>query len=163
MLPSKKYLINIGVAILLLLLQINTIYIEINGISPDFLVVFVVVIALIEGQFTALLTGFLVGILFDFLGNEITGTNALTLMLSGFVAGYFFVEEKSFQESIGIPRFLIALGISSIIRSVIYQVFHISPTDSKDIVYLLTSLLGSTIYTLSFGLILMLIAARKKE
>lgn len=84
-------------------------------------------------------------------------------MLSGFVAGYFFVEEKSFQESIGIPRFLIALGISSIIQSVIYQVFHISPTDSKDIVYLLTSLLGSTIYTLSFGLILMLIAARKKE
>lgn len=150
-------------AVLLLPTQLNASYIEVSGAYPDFLVILVVVITLIEGQFTGVISGFVLGLLFDLLGNEITGTNALTLMLSGFVSGYFFIEEKTFQESVGVTRFLITLGIAALVRQIFYAIFYLTPNDLTDTLYLITTLLGSCLYTLVFGFIFMLTAARKKE
>src|SRR5690606_24537078 len=92
--------------LILLLVQLNLGYIAVESVTPDLLVVLTVFVALREGQFTGLATGFLLGLFFDLISSDIIGTNALAKMLAGFVAGYFYNEQLSISESIGSFRFL---------------------------------------------------------
>src|ERR1041384_487305 len=114
MMPYMQYLWYAIAGLILLLMQLNLGYIAVENVTPDLLVVLTVFIAMREGQFTGMLAGFLLGLIFDLISSDIIGTNALSKMLAGFIAGYFFNEQLSVQDSIGSFRFLGIVALAAL-------------------------------------------------
>ncbi len=72
-------------------------FIAIGNITPDLLIILVVIIAINEGQFKAVFAGFFIGLLFDLLTFDLIGTNALTKTIVAFFAGYFYGDIAEFS------------------------------------------------------------------
>src|SRR3954462_3522952 len=100
MMPYMNYLWYTVAGLILLLVQLNLGYIAVENVTPDLLVILTVFIAVREGQFTGEIAGFILGLLFDLISSDIIGTNALLKMLAGFIAGYFYNETLSLQDSV---------------------------------------------------------------
>lgn len=149
--------------LLLLLIQLNLGYIAVENITPDLLVILTVFVALREGQFTGVITGFTLGLLYDIISSDIIGTNALAKMLAGFVAGYFYLEQAEPQESIGNFRFLGVVALSAFIHNVVYYFFYIQPTDLSFTKFFLRSGIAATLYTTIVSVLVMLAVARKQR
>jgi rod shape-determining protein MreD len=149
--------------LLLLLVQLNLGYITVEGVAPDLLVILVVVISLVEGQFTGEIAGFVLGLLFDIISSNITGTNALGKLLAGFVAGFFYNEQLTIQESIGSFRFLGIVALATFIHNIIFDFFYVQPTDLAFLPFFLRSGVAATLYTTVVSALVMLAAARKQR
>lgn len=163
MIPVPTLLRYAAVGLLLLLVQLNLGYISVENVTPDLLVVFVVFIAVREGQFVGLLFGFGIGLLFDLISSDIVGTNALSKMLAGFVGGYFYDEQLNVAESIGSFKFLGIVALSALIHNAIYYFFYIQPTDLSFTGFFLRSGVAATLYTTVIAVFVMLVAARKQR
>jgi rod shape-determining protein MreD len=149
-------------ALILMLVQLNLGYVSVESVTPDLLLILVVFIALREGQFSGLIAGFIIGLFFDVVSSDITGTNALAKMLAGFTAGFFFDEQLGLAESVGRFRFLGILALSTFVHNLIYYFFYVRPTDLNFAGFFLKSGIAATLYTTVVGVLIMLAAARKK-
>lgn len=149
--------------LILLLVQMTLGYIAVENITPDLLVILTVFIALREGQFTGLIAGFLVGLLFDLMSSNILGTNALSKSMAGFVAGYFYDDGLSLQESIGTFRFLGVIAISSLVHNIIFYFFYVQPSDLTFVNFFLRNGVAAALYTTVIAALVMLVAARKQR
>lgn len=58
------------------------------GFTPDLLLVFVVFVSILDGRKAGAIYGFLCGLLLDFYMARYVGVNALSMGLTGFLAGY---------------------------------------------------------------------------
>lgn len=152
-----------AVALLLVLLQLNLGMIAVEDVAPDLLVIFAVYIALREGQFTGIIAGFVVGLLFDIISSDIMGTNALAKLVAAFVAGYFFDEQLGLEEAIGTFRFLGIVALSALIHNIIYYFFYVQPTDLSFWSFFGRIGIASALYTTVVAVFVMLVAARKKS
>ncbi len=150
------------VGLILLLIQLNLGYIAVENVTPDLLILLVIVIALLEGQFIGLLAGFVLGFLFDIISSDILGTNALAKMLAGFFAGYFYNEQLGIQQAIGSFRFLGIVALTTLLHNIIYYFFYVQPTHLSFAAFFLRSGVAATLYTTVIGTIVMLVASRKK-
>ena len=131
---------------------------------PDVsVVVLTVFIAIREGQFTGEIAGFLLGLAFDLVSSDIIGTNALSKMLAGFIAGYFFNEQLSVQDSIGSFRFLGITALAALGHNIVYYFFYVQPTDLSFISFFLRSGIAASLYTTVIAALVMLVAARKQR
>ncbi|MGE3802985.1 MAG: rod shape-determining protein MreD, partial [Candidatus Kapaibacterium sp.] len=101
MISSNRLIWYAIAALFLLLAQLNLGFISVENVVPDLLVIYVVVVALLEGQFTGIIAGFLVGVAYDWISSDIDGTNALSKLFAGFIAGFFYDEGLEVQGSIG--------------------------------------------------------------
>jgi rod shape-determining protein MreD len=135
----------------------------VESVTPDLLVILTVFIALREGQFTGEIAGFILGLSFDLISSDIIGTNALSKMLAGFVAGYFYNEQLSLQESIGSFRFLGVVALSALAHNVVYYFFYVQPTDLSFASFFLRNGIAASLYTTVISVLVMLVAARKKS
>ncbi len=162
---SSTRLIWYAITVLFLLLaQLNLGFIAVENVVPDLLVIFVVVLALLEGQFTAIVGGFIVGLAYDWIGgNEIMGTNALSKLLVGFVAGFYYEESLEVQGSIGSFRFLGILAFATLIHNIVYYFFYVQPADLSFWNFLFRGGIAGMLYTTVVAALVMLVAARKKE
>ncbi|MDP2301573.1 MAG: rod shape-determining protein MreD [Ignavibacteria bacterium] len=80
----------------ILLLQIFFVpLISIEGIAPDLILMLLVFYTLKNGQFYGTIFGFVCGLFFDFISGGILGSMMFSKTLSGFIAGYFFNENKT--------------------------------------------------------------------
>jgi rod shape-determining protein MreD len=149
--------------LILLLVQLNLGYVAVETVTPDLLVVLTVFIALREGQFTGVIAGFLLGIMFDLISSDIVGTNALSKMLAGFIAGYFFDAKLSVQDSIGSFRFLGVVAIAALAHNIVYYFFYVQPTDLSFVKFFLRSGIAASLYTTVIAVLVMLVAARKQR
>jgi rod shape-determining protein MreD len=163
MIPLPNLLRYAAVGLLLLLVQLNLGYVAVENVTPDLLVIFVVFIAVREGQFTALLFGFVLGLLFDLISSDIVGTNALSKMFAGFVAGYFYDEQRGLTESVGSIRFLGVIALSALVHNAIYYFFYLQPTDLSFAGFFLRSGVAATLYTTVVAVLVMLVTARKQR
>jgi rod shape-determining protein MreD len=64
-------------------------YLVCNEIYPNFILMYVVYIALNKGAMKGQLTGFFYGLSWDILSTDIFGVRTLTLTLAGYIAGKF--------------------------------------------------------------------------
>ena len=87
-------------------------FLEVSSVTPDLLLIFTVWVALVEGQFTGMIAGFLCGLLFDAVSTDVIGTNALAKTVAGFIAGFFY-REGFVSEIIGSARFLFIVASTS--------------------------------------------------
>lgn len=148
--------------LILLLLQLNAGFIAVEKVVPDLLVIYIVVIALLEGQFTAIIAGFLVGLAYDFVSSDVAGSNALAKLVVGFLAGFFHEEGLEPNGAIGTFRFLGIIALTTFMHNVIYYFFYVQPAELSFISIFLRGGLAGILYTTVVAAIVMLVAARKK-
>ena len=164
MISSTRLIWYAIAALFLILAQLNLGFIAVENVVPDLLVIFVVVLALLEGQFTAIVGGFILGLAYDWIGgNEIVGTNALGKMLAGFIAGFYYEEGVEIHGSIGNFRFLAVLAFATFVHNVVYYFFYVQPADLSFWTFLFRGGIAGVLYTTVVAALVMLVAARKKE
>jgi rod shape-determining protein MreD len=159
----KKLLPDIALSILALLLQTGVVrFLSLGGIVPDLLLLWVVVLAVRRGQIPATSAGFFLGLAQDLLsGDGMLGLSALTKTLAGFIAGYFYNENKTLQ-TLGSYRLLLITGLVSLVHDGLYFLIFLQGSGISWSRSLLTYGLPTTLYTLAFALIPLFAFARKQ-
>jgi len=107
----RRLLPTIGAVVVAALLQAGLApYMAIGGVAPNFLLLVVVTIALVEGPAAGCSAGFAAGLIFDLLGTGPVGPMVLVLSVTGYLAG--LLHENLFAEGWLLP--ITVLGIASL-------------------------------------------------
>src|SRR5258706_12621890 len=110
----RKLIIYCFISMLLILAQTSLLrLVSLEGITPDILTIWIVYIALKEGQLSATLSGFCIGLIVDLITGNFIGLAALTKTLAGFFAGYFYNENKT-RLTLGSYRFPLIVLLTSL-------------------------------------------------
>jgi len=144
-----KYLIPILTIVVFLGLQ-STVAgkIAIGDVSPDFIVVCVILFGLQRGPIQGSLFGFLVGLLVD-LGNPgYLGLNALTKSLVGYAGGRLGAATSPGTVVLVFVIFLAAFG-----HDVVYFLVYLWPRVDSAMVSIFTNGLPSALYTAVAGIV----------
>ena len=91
-------------------------HVAIGGVTPNFLLLVVLTLALTEGPAAGTSAGFASGLIFDLIGAGPVGPMALVLTITGFLAGQ--LHEQLFAEGWLLP--LTALGTAALASEVAY-------------------------------------------
>ncbi|NTW28033.1 MAG: rod shape-determining protein MreD [Coriobacteriia bacterium] len=91
-------------------------YLAIGGVVPNFLLLAVITLALVQGPNAGTTLGFAAGLLFDLLGSGPVGPMTLVLSITGYFAGT--MHEAIFAEGWLLP--LTVLAIASLMTGVAY-------------------------------------------
>jgi rod shape-determining protein MreD len=151
------------VSIVLIIVQTTLIQLlNLEGIMPDILAIWVVYIAIMEGQMEGMLWGFAVGLVFDFTTQEFIGLSALTKMLCGFLAGYFYNENKT-RIVLSSYRFLLIVAFASFFQNVLYFIVFTRGSDVSLFRSIFVYGLTTTFYTSLFTIFPIFILSRKPQ
>ncbi len=116
----RDYLLPILLFIAALLIQIIIVpFISIEGIIPDLVLIILVYYTLRKGQLFGTVLGSIYGLTFDLITGGIIGSTMFTKTLAGFIAGFFYNENKKdiyFTSYL----FLLIVLLCSIIDSVAF-------------------------------------------
>lgn len=151
------------ISLFLILLQTQVMrYLSLEGITPDILMIWIVYIALMSGQMHGIIWGFSVGVVFDLVTGNFIGLSALTKTICGFVAGYFFNENKTIL-TLRSYRFVIIVLIVSLVHNTIYFVIFTQGTDIGFIRAIFQFGLATALYTSILTLLPMFRFGRKYQ
>jgi rod shape-determining protein MreD len=118
-------------------------YIAIGGVTPNFLLLVVVTLALVEGPVAGAFAGFASGLIFDLLGSGPVGPMVLVLTVVGYLAG--LMHENMFAEGWLLP--LTVVAIASVFAEVAYGTILIVLGSGGPYWYLLfTKMLPAAVY-----------------
>jgi rod shape-determining protein MreD len=137
-------------------------FLAVGDIVPDALLVWIVYLAIREGQVTGSLVGFAIGLAIDLMSGSdaVLGLSALAKTIGGFSAGYFYNENKTLQ-TLGGYQFIIAIATASLLHNVVYFLIILQ---GKEVPWWHAVLLygvPTTLYTAVAGLVPMFAFARK--
>lgn len=91
-------------------------YLAIAGVVPNFILLVVVTLALVEGPVAGCTVGFVGGLIFDLLGTGPVGPMALVLCITGYLAG--LLHENMFAEGWLLP--ITVFGIAALGSEIAY-------------------------------------------
>jgi len=131
-----------------------------EGITPDLLTIWIVYIALKEGQLAAMPWGFGIGLVFDLVTGNFIGLSALTKTIAAFTAGYFYNENKT-PLTLGSYRFLVIVLIVSLVHNTVYFMIFTMGSEIGLAQAIFRVGLATTFYTATLTLLPMLAFARK--
>lgn len=153
-----KYVV---ITILLTIIQTQLMrLLTLEGITPDILTIWIVYLALREGQLPATFWGFGIGLFFDLVTGNFIGLSALAKTICGFVAGYFHNENKT-PLTLGSYRFIVIVLIVSLIHNTVYFVIFTQGSDVGFLRAVLQLGFATTCYTASLTLLPMFAFSRK--
>lgn len=159
---NKRLILYAFLTILLSFFQmIGLGIVAIDGITPDLLLILTVWIALREGRFVGMLSGFFIGYFFDLISLDTPGTNALAKVIVAFIAGMLFKEGKE-NLILGSFRFLIYVFACAVINNMIYFTLRIKLVDFTFQAFILKYALAFSFYTTVFAIFPMLFASSTK-
>ena len=157
----SRYFLYTFITVILIIIQTTVVkLISLEGITPDLLVIWVVYLTLIEGQFSGTIIGFCVGLLFDLMTGSFIGLSALTKTICGFLTGYFFNENKT-KLVLGSYRFLLIVVMTSFIHNVLYFIIFTRGSEIGLLAAIFQFGFTTTLYTAAVTLIPIFIFARK--
>jgi rod shape-determining protein MreD len=149
----QPYLRYIVISFLLVILQTTIIpFTSIANITPDLLVLWVIYIAIQHGQIPGTIAGFIIGLIIDLLGGQFIGLTALSKTIAGFLAGYFFNENK-IEQILGSYEFLVVTGVAAFVHNVIFFVISVQGSGIGIGTAIFNFGFFSTIYTLAAALL----------
>lgn len=93
-------------------------YLAIGGVVPNFILLVVVTLALVEGPVSGSTAGFVGGLVFDLLGTGPVGPMVLVLCITGYLAG--LLHENMFAEGWLLP--ITVLGVAALGSEIAYGV-----------------------------------------
>ncbi len=141
------------ISFLLIMLQATVMHlVTLEEITPDILAIWVVYLALSEGQMNATIWGFAIGLTFDLVTGNFIGLSALTKTMTGFVAGYFFNETRT-RLTLGSYRFLLIVLLASLIQDTAYFIIFTRGTDIGLLQAVVRFGFTTTLYTGTLSLI----------
>ncbi|MBM4166205.1 MAG: rod shape-determining protein MreD [Ignavibacteria bacterium] len=126
--------------------------ISIEGVMPDVVVLWIVVIALREGQIAGTVSGFVSGLILDIISGDFLGIGALSKTICGFLSGYFYDEFKS-SEVVGTYRFFFAVIFSSLVHNIVFFVVYLQGSEIEFVRTIIQYGIGTTAYTSAIGII----------
>jgi len=157
----ERHLRSILIVLGLLLLQTTFVpLLSLGGTVPDLLLIWVVYTALRRGQVETTIAGFLVGLLQDLVSTQLFGLAALSKTVAGFLAGYFYNENK-IDQTLGTYRFLLVVGSCSIAHDAIYFLIFLQGTDVSPILAATQFTLATTAYTMAVSALPMFAFSRR--
>lgn len=157
----ERHFRSILIVLGLLLLQTTFIpLLSLGGMVPDLLLVWVVYTALRRGQVETTIAGFLVGLLQDLVSTQLFGLAALSKTIAGFLAGYFYNENKT-DQTLGTYRFLLVVGLCSLAHNGIYFLIFLQGTDVSLILTTMQFSLATTAYTMAVSALPMFAFSRR--
>ena len=105
----KRVLPTAAAILVAALLQVGLApYMAIGGVVPNFLLIVVVTLALVEGPIPGASAGFAAGLIFDLLGSGPVGPMVLVLTVTGYMAG--LLHEHMFAEGWLLPLTVLAIA-----------------------------------------------------
>lgn len=144
----------------MLLLHISVVpLIAIEGISPDLMLIFVVYVALKNGQITGSVAGFITGLLIDLTVDFTLGLSALSKTIAGFVAGYFYNETK-IEINTETFRFFSIVLFCSLVNNLVYLSLDIIGRELSN-TEILKFIFGRSVYTSILSLIPIFTTSRR--
>jgi rod shape-determining protein MreD len=158
-----RHFSDIALSLLILLLQTTVVrFLSIQGIVPDIVLLWIVYLAIRRGQITATVAGFLLGLTLDLISGPdgMVGLAALTKTLAGFLAGYFYNENK-IQQTLGGYQFIIIVVLISLVHNVIYFLLFLQGSGLVWSEMLMRHGVPATVYTVAVALLPMFAFARK--
>jgi rod shape-determining protein MreD len=136
-------------------------FLTVAHIAPDILLIWLVYIAVRRGQAWATAAGFVIGLLLDLTsGDGMLGLSALSKSAGGFVAGYFFNENRMFQI-LGGYQFVVAVGVSSLVHNAIYFLIFLQGMEIGWSGSLLSYALPAAVYSAFLSLLPVFVFSRK--
>jgi rod shape-determining protein MreD len=149
----------------LLLIVVHTTFVSAITIStavPDILLVWIVYLAITQGQVAGTVFGFGIGLMVDIISghDSMLGLSALTKSFAGFVAGYFYNENKT-EQTLTSSSFLIAAGICSLLHNGIYFLIFLRGSDVGWWQSIALHGIPSTLYTTVLAVVPMSVFRRK--
>jgi rod shape-determining protein MreD len=125
---AKQFGIGL-ISLFLIVLQTQVMRLfTIEGVTPDLLLIWVVYLALRDGQMSGTLWGFAVGLVFDFVTGNFIGLSAMTKTIAGFSAGYFYNENKT-QLTLRSYQFIVIVLVASIVHNTVYFILFTQGSD----------------------------------
>jgi rod shape-determining protein MreD len=150
-------------SVLIILLQTTVVrYLSLQGIVPDIVLLWIVFLAIRRGQIEGTIAGFLLGLVLDLVSGPdgMLGLAALTKTVAGFVAGYFYNENKTFQ-TLGGYQFLLITGLVSLVHNSLYFLIFLQGSGLGLTRILLLHGVPTTAYTTAVAVLPMFAFARK--
>jgi rod shape-determining protein MreD len=150
-------------AVVLLLLQASLVdMLSLKGIAPDLLLIFIVYLAVREGQMYVLPWGFALGLILDLSTGTVIGLSALSKSAAAFTAGYFY-SDNMISMTLSTYRFLLLVFLTAVVHNVIY--FSIFTMGSEIGFFNAVFGLGlaSALFTTTVAVLPMLVAARGRS
>ena len=159
----RQTFIDIALTILFVLLQTTIAqYLAVAGLSPDIALIWVVYLSLRRGQITGTVAGFFTGLVLDLLSGSdgLLGLAALSKTAGGFMAGYFFNENKTIQ-TLGSYRFILIILSVSLVHNLIYFIIFLQGSGAHWWQAILLYGVPAALYTAAVGLIPTFVFARR--
>jgi rod shape-determining protein MreD len=137
-------------------------FLAIGTVVPDITLLWIVVLAIRRGPIAGSSAGFGIGLALDLLAGPdgMLGLSALSKTLAGFIAGYFYNENKTAQ-TLGGLRFLTVVGVVGLIHAVVYFVIFLQGSGLPWWQAVLSHGLPYALYTTAAALIPMFVFSRK--
>jgi len=145
----------------LLILQSTIVpLISIVGVIPDLILILLVYFTLRLGQIHGAILGFVYGFLLDMITGNIFGSAMIAKTISGFVAGYFYNENKLDIYFKSVVFSLIVL-LSATIDSFIFSFFSSVELEKSILLRFLQQGMFPGIYTAIISLVLVMFHPRR--
>lgn len=129
-------------------------------ITPDILLIGLVLLGIRKGKIAGSVGGFLAGLLLDFLSFSFLGLMALSKATAGFVSGYFNNENK-IERYTKSYVFIIIVFSCSILNNLIYFIFYFQGMSLSFFEIVIKYILPTGIYTAIFAVIPVIFNRRK--
>ena len=147
-----RHFIPVIIFIPLAILQLTIIpLISIDHVGPDLILILLVYFTLLYGQVYGTVLGFSLGLLFDIFSGGLLGSAMFAKTLAGFIAGYFYNENKV-EQNLGSLYFLMIIFLCATIDSFAYSVLAYTGTGLNTIylIFEMSILPGAYTAILSF-------------
>jgi rod shape-determining protein MreD len=131
--------------------------ISVMDVTPMLLVILVVWISFAENRMVATLMGFLIGLMFDVLSNDIYGTNAIAKTITAFLSSTLLLYSTKEGRFYTRFKFLLITIVCTFIHNIIYFFFRFRPSSLDFYDFVIEKGLYFTAYTAVFALIALLI------
>lgn len=150
---EAKKIIIIGILVIIsFLLQTSVFpFFTLFGTVPNIILLLVVSIAVMNGSTSAMIVGFICGLLIDIMYGGVVGVYAFFYMFLGYINGYFHV--LFFAEASFLPLILVFIN-DFIYNILIYLIFFLPQKKWNFLFYLKKNILPELIYTTVISLIM---------
>jgi len=154
---------DILLSVLVLLLQTTLArFLVIQGIVPDLVLLWVITIAIRRGQIPATIAGFSLGLALDLISGPdgVLGLAALSKTIGGFLAGYFYNENKILQ-TMGGYQLLLITALVALIHNLLYFFVFLQGSGLGWVTMMGRYGIPAAVYTTAIAVLPMLAYARK--
>lgn len=156
----RKLLVYAGLGLAAILLQkFLDDFAAINSVSPQLVMLFVIYVALREGQLFGMCNGFIAGFFHDLLVTHFLGLTSFIAVIAGLVAGFFY-KESDVELAAKTFNFIWIAAIS-LFFSELAALPIIASGELNYLYIFLKFTLGTTVYTSVFAMIIVFVNGRK--